>query len=137
MNPLTSGIIQGAMILIGKLIAAGLEIRKSRKQIVMVVPCPREVYDEDKFLRRLDEYYDQIDYNPILEELTLTKGGTYREKKRRIPARMIKQFLKTHEGWSEKKVACTKATLFEFWSEKKVACTKATLFEFAKWMRER
>lgn len=121
MIPLTSGVIQGAFILIGKLIDAGLQIRKSRKQIVMVIPCPKEIYDEDKFLRRLDEYYDEIDYDPIAEELTLTKGGTYRERRHRIPARLIKKFLKTREGWSLKKIACI----------------KTILSEFAKWIREK
>ena len=121
MTALTSGIIQGAMILIGKLIKAGLEIRKNRKQIVMTIPCPRDIYDEDRFLQLLDKFYDVIDYDAIAEELTLVKGGTSRERKYRIPSRMIKKFLKTRKGWSEKKVACT----------------KATLFEFTKWMRER
>jgi len=120
MIALTSGVIQGAFILLGKLIEARLEIRKSRKQIIMIMPCPKEIYDEDKFLRRLDEYYDVIKYDPDAEELTLIKGGTCREKRHRIPTRLIKKFL-AEQDWTD-------ATLLE---------ASVILRAFAKWMRKR
>ena len=115
---LTSGIIQGAMILLGKLIDAGLEIRKSRKQIIMVVPCPKEIYDEDRFLQLLNKFYDIIEYDPIAEELTVVKGGTYRERKHRIPTRLIRKFLKG-----------------QVWSGSEQLRASIILRAFAKWMR--
>ena len=120
MIPLTSGVIQGAFILIGKLIDAGLQIRESRnrKQIVMVVPCSKEIYDEDRFLQLLNKFYDIIEYDPIAEELTVVKGGTYRERKHRIPTRLIRKFLKG-----------------QVWSGSEQLRASIILRAFAKWMR--
>jgi len=120
MNPLTSGIIQGAFILLGKLIDAGLEIRKSRKLFIMYVPCPKESYNKGKFLQRLDEFYDEIEYDPIAEELILVKGGTYKERKHRIIARLIKKFLDQQDWHGEKQLEAV-----------------ITLRAFAKWVQKR
>lgn len=120
MIPLTSGIIQGAFILLGKLLDAGLELKKSRKQFTMIIPCPKEIYNKDKFLRLLDKFYDVIDYDPILEELILVKGGTYRERKHRIPGRLIKKFLAEQD-----------------WPGPKHLEASVILRKFAKWMRLR